>query len=90
MRNYIFRNRGKESEYENMDSDMDDPKLAFKPNRSESEQREIDEFEEEERKILMSQQDSQLSSGLAFAIPGRWTGGKREVRPRGPKIFLSN
>ena len=60
-----------------MDSDVDEQKMAFQPNRSESEQREIDEFEAEERRILS--QDSQTSAGLAFAIPGRWTAGKREV-----------
>ena len=74
-----FRSKGKESEYENMDSDLEAAAVAplvNLANRSTSEQRELDEFEEEERKILS--QDSQIPSGLAFAIPGRWTGGKRE------------
>ena len=57
---------------------MDNSKNVV-PGRSESEQREIDEFEEEERKILsQSEKVQEASSGLAFAIPGRWTGGKRE------------
>ena len=76
----IFRNKGKESEYENMDSDLEasagPSPLVNVGNRTASEQRELDEFEEEERKILS--QESQIPSGLAFAIPGRWTGGKRE------------
>jgi hypothetical protein len=42
-----------------------------------SEQKDIDDFEKEERRII-SEESSQISSGLAFAIPGRWTGGKRE------------
>jgi len=41
-----------------------------------SEQREIDEFEEEERRLLA--EDAKSSPGLMFALPGRWTGGKRE------------
>ena len=72
-----FRSKGNKSEYENMDSDLEASAIPLvKENRSTSEQRELDEFEEEERKILS--QDSQIPSGLAFAIPGRWTGGKRE------------
>ena len=60
-----------------MDSDLEASATPLvKDNRSTSEQRELDEFEEEERKIIS--QDSQIPSGLAFAIPGRWTGGKRE------------
>ena len=61
-----------------MDSDLESasPQINLPTKRSESEQRELDEFEEEERKILS--QESQVTSGLAFAIPGRWTGGKRE------------
>ena len=58
----IFRSRGKDSEYENMDSDIctedDDDVIKDKSSdqritdQRDSEQREIDEFEEEERKIL--------------------------------------
>ena len=61
-----------------MDSDLEtaSPQVNIPTKRTESEQRELDEFEEEERKILS--QESQVTSGLAFAIPGRWTGGKRE------------
>ena len=69
-----------------------------------SEQRETDEFEEEERRLLAedakvggvergsslassARRDQhecppcvlQTSSSLAFALPGRWTGGRREV-----------
>jgi len=58
---FFFRSRGKDSEYENMDSDIqteDDevqgkPRIVFKSqDERDSEQREIDEFEEEERRIL--------------------------------------
>lgn len=78
-----WRNRGKDSEYENMDSDMEtslevvkNTVTAAATRTTASEQREIDDFEEEERKILA--QESQAMPGLAFALPGRWTGGKRE------------
>ena len=55
-----FRSRGsakgKDSEYENMESDFaedDDEKSPIILNKSgDSEQREIDEFEEEERRLL--------------------------------------
>jgi len=49
-----------------------------------SEQREIDEFEEEERRLLA--EDAKSSPGLMFALPGRWTGGKREVSVERPSI----
>jgi len=79
-----FRSRGsakgKDSEYENMESDFaedDDDKSPIVLNKSrDSEQREIDEFEEEERRLLA--EDAKSSPGLLFALPGRWTGGKRE------------
>ena len=41
--------KGKESEYENLESDREE---AARPAERDSEQREIDEFEEEERKLL--------------------------------------
>ena len=48
--------KGKDSEYENMESDFaedDDEKSPIVLNKSrDSEQREIDEFEEEERRLL--------------------------------------
>ncbi len=62
--NDFSRSRGKDSEYENMDSDVcteDDDRGAVghlgndiikKRDQRDSEQREIDEFEEEERKIF--------------------------------------
>ena len=55
----MWYSRNKESEYENLDSEgeAEAAALAKQNVRSESEQREIDEFEEEERKILS--QDSQ-------------------------------
>jgi hypothetical protein len=58
-----LRSRGKESEYENMDSDVEGleasgPITQVSTKRSESEQREIDDFEEEERKIIS--QESQV------------------------------
>jgi len=65
-------NKGKDSEYENMESDNE----ALNMSRD-SEQREMDEFEEEERKLL-AEEDQKTTPGLAFALPGRWTGGKRE------------
>jgi len=78
--------KGKDSEYENMESDApedeDRDQVDGMENRPlggdgrDSEQREIDEFEEEERKLLA--EDSKTCSGSVFAIPGRWTGGKRE------------
>jgi len=79
-----FRSRGsakgKDSEYENMESDFaedEDEKSPIVLNKSrDSEQREIDEFEEEERRLLA--EDAKSSPGLMFALPGRWTGGKRE------------
>ena len=57
---HSFRSRtsakGKDSEYENMESDFaedDDDKSPIVLNKSrDSEQREIDEFEEEERRLL--------------------------------------
>merc|ERR1712123_235392 len=72
--------KGKDSEYENMESDFaedEDGKSPIVLNKSrDSEQREIDEFEEEERRLLA--EDAKSSPGLMFALPGRWTGGKRE------------
>jgi len=72
--------KGKDSEYENMESDFaedEDEKSPIVLNKSrDSEQREIDEFEEEERRLLA--EDAKSSPGLMFALPGRWTGGKRE------------
>jgi len=60
-----------------MESDVpdDDDKAPLNMSRD-SEQREIDEFEEEERRLLAEEEKS--SAGMAFALPGRWTGGKRE------------
>jgi hypothetical protein len=63
-----FRSRssakGKDSEYENMESDFaedDDEKIPIVLNKSrDSEQREIDEFEEEERRLLA--EDAKVSS----------------------------
>merc|ERR1711892_1555243 len=63
-----------------MESDFaedEDEKSPIVLNKSrDSEQREIDEFEEEERRLLA--EDAKSTPGLAFALPGRWTGGKRE------------
>ena len=67
---FHFRSRGKDSEYENVDSDLEGvgaaPKVN-KNNRSESEQREIDEFEEEERKVMS--QESQVSQQQSASFP---------------------
>ena len=54
---YFYRSRGKDSEYENVDSDIEAASngavaMLKGKNRSESEQREIDDFEKEERRIL--------------------------------------
>ena len=54
---YFYRSRGKDSEYENVDSDIEAASngavaMVKGKNRSESEQREIDDFEKEERRIL--------------------------------------
>ncbi|XP_059084540.1 Ca(2+)/calmodulin-responsive adenylate cyclase-like isoform X4 [Tigriopus californicus] len=55
-------------------------KKSLTPERSDpmpnSEQKEIDEFEAEERRLLAL--EAKVSPGLAFAMTGRWTGGKRE------------
>ena len=49
--------KGKDSEYENLESDVpdDDDKVPLNMSRD-SEQREIDEFEEEERKLLAEEE----------------------------------
>ena len=59
---YYFRSRGsagkgKDSEYENLESDVpdDDDKAPLNMSRD-SEQREIDEFEEEERRLLAEEE----------------------------------
>ena len=54
---YYYRSKGKDSEYENVDSDIEAASngavaMVKGKNRSESEQREIDDFEKEERRIL--------------------------------------
>lgn len=56
---YYFRSRGsgkgKESEYENLESDVPDEEAPLNISRD-SEQREIDEFEEEERRLLAEEE----------------------------------
>ena len=62
----IFRSKGKDSEYENVDSDQEPTipdgasKIPILKNRTESEQREIDDFEKEERRILS--EESQVNN----------------------------
>ena len=75
---YYFRSRGsakgKDSEYENMESDVpdDDDKAPLNMSRD-SEQREIDEFEEEERRLLAEEEkvnklDSRLWKVFLFLL----------------------
>ena len=75
---YNFRSRGsakgKDSEYENMESDVpdDDDKAPLNISRD-SEQREIDEFEEEERRLLAEEEkvnklDSRLWKVFLFLL----------------------
>jgi len=91
-----YEGKGKESEYENLGSETGDSDLEQKVGElnpaqarvggaisRDSEQREIDEFEEEERRLLNEEEEKHFSTeecspGLLFALPGRWTGGKRE------------
>ena len=79
--NYCFRSpgrpgsaKGKDSEYENMESDVpdDDDKAPLNMSRD-SEQREIDEFEEEERRLLAEEEkvnklDSRLWKVFLFLL----------------------
>lgn len=84
--------KGKESEYENLGSETGDSDAGESAAEArmlggaiarDSEQREIDEFEEAERRLLNEEEERHFSTeecspGLLFALPGRWTGGKRE------------
>merc|ERR1719362_2656375 len=95
--------KGKESEYENGESDCpDDEEVGSKTGllnlSRDSEQRETDEFEEAERRMLVEEAKAgplyadehggvllggehgydHAASSLPFALPGRWTGGRRE------------
>eukprot|EP00091_Calanus_sinicus_P007069 TRINITY_DN17958_c0_g1_i1.p1 TRINITY_DN17958_c0_g1~~TRINITY_DN17958_c0_g1_i1.p1 ORF type:complete len:161 (-),score=54.66 TRINITY_DN17958_c0_g1_i1:14-439(-) len=84
-----FRSRGstkgKDSEYENMESDFaedDDEKSPIILNKSrDSEQREIDEFEEEERRLLAEDAKSSPWSYVCTTGPldrGKEGGGRNE------------
>ena len=75
----LFRSRGsakgKDSEYENMESDVPDEeeKVPGMLNVSrDSEQREIDEFEEEERRLLAEEEkvkvQNKIDMGLIFCF----------------------
>jgi len=96
--------KGKESEYENGESDCPDEeeigiKRGLLNTSRDSEQRETDEFEEAERRMLAEEakagafhegeehasllggdhsHEHHAASSLPFALPGRWTGGRRE------------